>query len=326
MYVRLYGMSPERAQRYLDSEIIIKMINKRATMLANTPKRSKPWDVKRQEAFENALSAFDNASNEERRMSEDDAQERQLEEDIAPLPKIKRRKKATAPPEKRPPDKTADSLGNPGDKTDASPASASGTGKKTKKRSKKLWKKATQSRNIEDILKKGTKPEDPDETEEDEPRSLPNGSRPGVTGRSEGFSGRAQDPYPYPGSDTQPDRVAPSSVSTSTTTRCSRRVPSPPWRWPSRNPPLPSSHALITSTHPPVPSKNPNHRPLDSTPKDLTIRQARQLAFFDRRRPDTVFHVSEMEIDDDEDVPEKEKEITVAGWEKWNAVSSTQES
>ncbi|RPA95637.1 hypothetical protein L873DRAFT_1302289 [Choiromyces venosus 120613-1] len=90
--------------------------------------------------------------------------EGQLKEDIVPLPKIKRRKKATVPPKKRPnrscllsvaPDKTADSLGNSGDETDSSRASASGTGK-TRKGSKKLGKKATRSGNIEDILKKGS--------------------------------------------------------------------------------------------------------------------------------------------------------------------------
>ncbi|RPA93373.1 hypothetical protein L873DRAFT_1847261 [Choiromyces venosus 120613-1] len=90
--------------------------------------------------------------------------ERQHEEEIAPLLKIKHGEKATVPPEKCPnrssllsvaTGKTADSLGNSGDETHASRASHSGAGKKTKKGSKKLGKKATQSRNIENILKKG---------------------------------------------------------------------------------------------------------------------------------------------------------------------------
>ncbi|RPA91039.1 hypothetical protein L873DRAFT_1820052 [Choiromyces venosus 120613-1] len=91
--------------------------------------------------------------------------EQQHEEEIAPLLKIKRSEKATVPPEKCPnrssllsvaTGKTADGIGNSGDLTDASRASDSGAGKKTKKGSKKLGKKATQSRNIENILKKGS--------------------------------------------------------------------------------------------------------------------------------------------------------------------------
>ncbi|PUU83758.1 hypothetical protein B9Z19DRAFT_1071591 [Tuber borchii] len=206
--------------------------------------------------------------------------DRQPKEEIAPPPKIKRGKKATVPPKMRPArssllstttDKTASSVGNSGDESDASRASASGAGKKSKKGSKKLGKKTAQSRNIEDILKKGSesffassqseeltssihegskkarpvkklmkaieieprnsaKPIDPDQTEEDEPRSIPKGSRPGATGRS------------------------------LATVR--------PW-----------------------------------TAVDL----------------DTVFHGSDVEIDESASLTEKEKEMTVADWVKWNA-------
>ncbi|RPA98995.1 hypothetical protein L873DRAFT_1807421 [Choiromyces venosus 120613-1] len=95
---------------------------------------------------------------------------------------------------------------------------------------------------------------------------MPNRSEPVVTGRSVSFLSSTQDPDLYPGSDMEWDIVIPSSLSTSTTTHCSSRIP-PPHPYPSYNPSLPSQHALITSTHPPVPSKNRNHCPLSSTPK-----------------------------------------------------------
>ncbi|RPA94752.1 hypothetical protein L873DRAFT_1846349 [Choiromyces venosus 120613-1] len=111
------------------------------------------------------------------------------------------------------------------------------------------------------------KPEDPDQTGNDELSSVPKGSWLVATGRSVSFSSGTQDPDLYPGSDTEPDEVAPPPS-----------APSPPpvvppvsplsRPSPSHNPLLPSPHALITSTHSPVPSKNPNHCPLTSTPKD----------------------------------------------------------
>ncbi|PWW74555.1 hypothetical protein C7212DRAFT_353260 [Tuber magnatum] len=91
--------------------------------------------------------------------------DQQPEDEIAPAPKIRRGKKATVPSKKRPTrssllsvatDKTAGSVGNSGDESDASRASVSGAGRKSKKGNKRLGKKTAQSRNIEDILKKGS--------------------------------------------------------------------------------------------------------------------------------------------------------------------------
>ncbi|RPA89863.1 hypothetical protein L873DRAFT_1822098, partial [Choiromyces venosus 120613-1] len=51
-YRSLYWISPEQAKPYFNSKIMVKMINKRATMQADFRPGSKPWDVGRQEAFE----------------------------------------------------------------------------------------------------------------------------------------------------------------------------------------------------------------------------------------------------------------------------------
>ncbi|KAG0635751.1 hypothetical protein HOY80DRAFT_1024863 [Tuber brumale] len=63
----LYGISYEDAQSYLKSETVVKMINKRATMLANAGRWSnlKLWDRELQVAFEKLLSYFANASAKE---------------------------------------------------------------------------------------------------------------------------------------------------------------------------------------------------------------------------------------------------------------------
>ncbi|RPA94367.1 hypothetical protein L873DRAFT_1439453 [Choiromyces venosus 120613-1] len=72
MYRWLYGISPQRVQPYLDSEIMVRMINKRATMVANRSRSSKLWDVGWQEGLEKVLSFFDNARMEEWKKFEDD--------------------------------------------------------------------------------------------------------------------------------------------------------------------------------------------------------------------------------------------------------------
>ncbi|RPA92442.1 hypothetical protein L873DRAFT_1709954 [Choiromyces venosus 120613-1] len=297
--------------------------------------------------------------------------ERQPEEEIAPPPKIKRGKKATAPPKKRPTrssllsvatDKTADSVGNSGDETDASRASASGTGKKTKKGSKKLGKKTTQSRNIEDILKKGSesffapsqseeltssihegakrprpvkklmnaieieprnsaKPEDPYQTEEDEPRSVPKGSRPVATGRSVSFSSRTQDPDLYPGSDTEPDEVVPPPASAPAPPPAVAPVSPPrPARRPAAIPHSPTRMPRSPARIPLSPVRTQITVPLASTPKTKPSGKLATVRPWTAVDLDTVFHASEMEIDDDAGLTEKEKEMTVADWVKWNAV------
>jgi len=292
---------------------------------------------------------------------------RQPEEEIAPPPKIKRGKKATVPPKMRPArssllstttDKTAGSVGNSGDESDASRASASGGGKKPKKGGKKLGKKTAQSRNIEDILKKGSesffassqseeltssihegskkarpvkklmkaieieprnsaKPIDPDQTEEDEPKSIPKGSRPRATGRSVSFSDRALDPDLYPGSDTELDEVVPPpappplSAAPASPPRPTRRAPAIPHS-PAR---MPQSPARI----PLSPVRTQITVPLASTPKTKPSNKLATVRPWTAVDLDTVFHGSDMEIDENAGLTEKEKEMTVADWVKWNA-------
>ncbi|CAZ83128.1 unnamed protein product [Tuber melanosporum] len=291
--------------------------------------------------------------------------DRQPEEEIALPPKTKRGKKATVPPKKRPTgssllsvatDKTAASVGNSGDESDASRASASGTGKKSKKGSKRLGKKTAQSRNIEDILKKGSesffassqseeltssihegskkarpikrlmkaieieprnsaKPEDPSQTEEDEPKSVPKGSRPVTTGRSVSFSDRAPNPDLYPGSDTELDEVVPPPVPPST-------APASPPR-PARRPPaIPRSPARVPQSPARIPLSPVRTQitvPLASTPKTKPSGKLATVRPWTVVDLDTVFHTSETEIDDNAGLAEKEKEMTVADWVKWNA-------
>ncbi|RPA93377.1 hypothetical protein L873DRAFT_1793708 [Choiromyces venosus 120613-1] len=64
-------ISPEQAEPYFNSKIMVEMINKRATMRADFRPGSKPWDVGRQEAFEKVLSFWNNDGSEERRKFED---------------------------------------------------------------------------------------------------------------------------------------------------------------------------------------------------------------------------------------------------------------
>jgi len=288
-------------------------------------------------------------------------------EDVAPPPKIKRGKKATMPPRKRPTrnsllsivtDKTAGSVGNSGDESDASRASASGIGKKSKKGSKKLGKKTAQSRNIEDILKKGSesffassqseeltssihegskkarpvkklmkaieieprnsaKPIDPDQTEEDEPKSIPKGSRPGATGRSVSFSDRAPDPDLYPGSDTELDEVVPPpappplSAAPASPPRPTRRAPAIPHS-PAR---MPQSPARI----PLSPVRTQITVPLASTPKAKPSGKLATVRPWTAVDLDTVFHGSDTEPDETVGLTEKEKEMTVEDWVKWSA-------
>ena len=291
---------------------------------------------------------------------------RQREEEVAPPPKIKRGKKAAVPPKKRPTrssllsiatDKTAGSVGNSGDESDASRASANGIGRKSKK-GNKLGKKTAQSRNIEDILKKGSesffassqseeltssihegskkarpvkklmkaieieprdsaKPIDPDQTEEDEPKSIPKGSRPGATGRSVSFSDRAPDPDLYPGSDTEldedvpPPAPPPLSVAPASPPRPTRRAPAIPHS-PAR---MPQSPARI----PLSPVRTQITVPLASTPKAKPsgkLATARPWTAVDL---DTVFHEPDTEIDENVGLTEKEKEMAVADWVKWSA-------
>ncbi|CUS15566.1 unnamed protein product, partial [Tuber aestivum] len=294
--------------------------------------------------------------------------DRQPGDEIAPPPKIKRGKKTTVPPKKRPTrssllsaatDKTTGSVGNSADESDASRASASGAGRKSKKGSKRLGKKTTQSRNIEDILKKGSesffassqseeitssinegskkarpvkrlmkaieieprnlaKPQDPGQTEEDEPKSMSRGSRPIATGRSVSFSDRAPDPDLYPGSDTELDEVIPPSAPPPPTA-----APTSPPR-PNRRPPaIPHSPARMPQSPARIPLSPVRTQitvPLTSTPKTKPSGKLATVRPWTAVDLDTVFHASEMEVDDNTGLTEKEKEMTVGDWVKWNAV------
>ncbi|RPB04684.1 hypothetical protein L873DRAFT_1840413 [Choiromyces venosus 120613-1] len=55
MYRHLYWISPQWAKPYLDSEIMVRMINKHAMMVGNPCRSSKLWDVGWQEALEKVL-------------------------------------------------------------------------------------------------------------------------------------------------------------------------------------------------------------------------------------------------------------------------------
>ncbi|RPA89854.1 hypothetical protein L873DRAFT_1822078 [Choiromyces venosus 120613-1] len=71
IYRSLYWISPEQAEPYFNFKIMVKMINKQATMRADFRRGSKPWDVGRQDAFQKVLSFWDNAGSDERRQFED---------------------------------------------------------------------------------------------------------------------------------------------------------------------------------------------------------------------------------------------------------------
>ncbi|PWW79297.1 hypothetical protein C7212DRAFT_340200 [Tuber magnatum] len=60
----LYGIAIENAEQYTKSEIMIKMINKRATMLANPHRFFGQWDKNLQSDFDHVLCYFDKASTE----------------------------------------------------------------------------------------------------------------------------------------------------------------------------------------------------------------------------------------------------------------------
>ncbi|KAG0127470.1 hypothetical protein HOY82DRAFT_77815 [Tuber indicum] len=61
----LYGVPHKRAEYYMKSNMIINIINKRATMIANRRRISRKWDEQLQSDFENIILFFHHASEEE---------------------------------------------------------------------------------------------------------------------------------------------------------------------------------------------------------------------------------------------------------------------
>ncbi|RPA88514.1 hypothetical protein L873DRAFT_1849683 [Choiromyces venosus 120613-1] len=139
-------------------------------------------------------------------------------------------------------------------------------------------------------------------------------------GRSVNFSSRTQDQDLYPGLDTEPDEVGPPPAS----------ALAPPPSVPPVSPPRPTRRpAAIPHSRPHIPhsaARNPLSPvrteitvPLDSAPKAKPSRKLANVRLWTISDLDTVPHMSEMEINDDADLTDMEKEIAVADWVKWNA-------
>ncbi|RPA90720.1 hypothetical protein L873DRAFT_1875362 [Choiromyces venosus 120613-1] len=79
---------------------------------------------------------------------------------------------------------------------------------------------------------------------------------------------------------------------------------------PSHNPSLPSPYPTFTSTLSSIPT---------STQKAKPSRKLTTIYLWTTKDLDTVSHILEMEMDDDRGLTEKETEIAVVNWVKWNA-------
>ena len=279
-----------------------------------------------------------------------------LVKDIAPPSKPKRSRKvaAPAPAKKRPTrssaisaatDLAVDSVGS-GAESDASRVSTGASGERAKKGSRKVAKKATQSRNIEDILKKGSEnffassqseeftnakeapkkgraprklmgaieveprgsaraAQDPDQTE-DEAKPPTKATRT-IVGRIVSFTEKVPPKDLYPGSDTEIDEVQPPSSPRPRSRPAA--LPLSPARMPQSPARIPLSpvRTQITVQDASTPKRKPSGKLISSKPwtaVDL----------------DTVFQeAGEHGADEEIGLGERERDMTVAEWVKWNA-------